>query len=176
MITELICRNSERQSELKRPYQISRKLKIRCVLFGLSFGLIGLAWILTTHEIPLPAIYYHLPLAFVFGAWLAVVDNEFLEHNSYNLIVVTFFSLLFVAGRTFLKWPISGHGILGALIAVLGLWSWLRLFATAILLQAFLTKIVIGAEPLSVVYGGLVGLALAELTLVKIYFNKKAKK
>ncbi len=166
-------RNSERHSEQKQIHNISHKLKIRCVLFGLSFGFFGLAWILTSHEIPLPAIYYHIPLAVVFGAWIAVVDADFCDHNNYKLIVVTLFSLIIVAGRIFLKWPVSGHGIFSALIAVLGSWFWLRLFAIAIILQAFLTKWVVGEEPLSVFYGALVGLALAEIILMKSHFTEK---
>ncbi len=98
-----MVRNSERHSKQKRTHKISQKLKIRCVLFGLSFGFCGLAWILTTHEIPLPSIYYHVPLAVLFGAWIAVADNYFWEHNNYNFIVVTLLSLIIIAGRIFLK-------------------------------------------------------------------------
>ncbi len=109
----------------------------------------------------------------VFGAWIAVVDADFCDHNNYKLIVVTLFSLIIIAGRIFLRWPVSGHGILGALIAVLASWFWLRLFAIAIILQAFLTKWVVGEESLSVFYGALVGLALAEIILMKSHFTEK---
>jgi len=160
-------RNSERHLEQKRIHDISRKLKIRCILFGFSFGLFGIVWILTYRRNPLPAICYHVPLAIAFGAWLAVVNANFWEHNNYNFIVVTIFSLMIVAGRIFLDWPVSGHGILAALIAVLGSWFWLRLFATTIILQAFLTKWVTNTEPLSVFYGALVGLAFAKIALMK---------
>jgi len=112
----------------------------------------------------LPNIYYHVPLAVAFGAWLAVVNADFREHNNPYFIIVTLFSLIIVAGRIFLDWPVSGHGVFGALIAVLGSWFWLRLFAAAIILQAFLTKLIMDTEPLSVFYGALVGLALAGIT------------
>jgi uncharacterized membrane protein YccC len=108
-----------------------------------------------------------------FGAWLVIVNNNFREHDNYDFIFVTVLSLLIVAGRIFLKWPVSGHGLLGALIAVLGCWFWLRFFAIAILLQAFITKWVGGENPMSVIYGALAGIAIAELITLKSYFAEK---
>jgi hypothetical protein len=174
MISRLMLKNSEKHSEQNQVYSISKKLKIQCVLYGLSFGFCGLLWILNSHSRPMPAIYYHVPLAVAFGAWLAVVNANFREHGDYSFIVVTLFSLIIVAGRIFLKWPVSGHGILGTLIAVLGSWFWLRLFATAIILQAYITKWIMDTEPLSVLYGALVGLALAGIVYLirKKFFTK----
>jgi hypothetical protein len=74
----------------------------------------------------------------------------------------------------FLQWPVSGHGVLAALIAVLASWFWLRFFSIAIIVQAFFTKLVSGEQPLSVFYGALVGLALAVMLLVKLRFTVKA--
>jgi nitroimidazol reductase NimA-like FMN-containing flavoprotein (pyridoxamine 5'-phosphate oxidase superfamily) len=168
-----MIKNSNRHSEQKRSHNTSQKLKKRCVLFGLSFGLCGVAWILTTYRIPLPAIFYHVPLAVAFGAWFAFVDDDFCEHNNYNFIVVTLLALIVIAGRIFLKWPVSGHGILAALIAVLASWFWLRFFSIAIIFQAFFTKLVSGENPLSVFYGALVGIALAGMLLVKLRVAEK---
>ena len=165
--------NSKRNSNQKLSHNVSQKLKKRCVLFGLSFGLCGVAWLLTTYRIPLPAIFYHVPLAVAFGAWFAYVDDDFSEHNKYDFIVVTLLALIIIAGRIFLNWPVSGHGILAALIAVLASWFWLRFFSIAIILQAFFTKLVSGEDPLSVFYGALVGLALAVMLLVKLRFTVK---
>jgi nitroimidazol reductase NimA-like FMN-containing flavoprotein (pyridoxamine 5'-phosphate oxidase superfamily) len=114
-----------------------------------------------------------VPLAVAFGAWLAFIDDDFSEQNNYNFIVVTLLALIIVAGRIFLKWPVSGHGILGALIAVLASWFWLRFFSIAIILQAFLTKWIWNEDPMSLFYGALVGLALALMLLVKLRFTEK---
>ena len=151
-----------RKNEFLSP-TILRYTEVRSIIFGLTFGLCGTVWIFATHSFPFKGIYYQVPLSVAFGAWAAFVVADFLERRTYSFTLITLLALVIVLGRLIYEWPISGHGLLAALIAFLAPWSWLRLFSIAIIIQAFVTKLVQNAEPISVVYGILSGLALAKL-------------
>ncbi|MHC4269404.1 MAG: hypothetical protein ACYSTS_13165 [Planctomycetota bacterium] len=137
--------------------------EIRSIIYGLAFGLCGAVWIFASYSFPLRGIYYQVPLSIAFGAWVAVVVTDLIEHCNYNFTIITLFALVIVLGRIMYNWPASGHGVLAAMIAFLAPWPWLRFFSIAIIIQAFVAKSVGNAEPISVVYGVLVGFALAKL-------------
>lgn len=132
----------------------------RCLLLGLAFGAAGAVWIGFSHRNPARAWHYHVPLAVAFGAeaaWLLLyLRGPRLLTDATALAL----GLLLVLARLGWCWPTSGHGILGALLAVLAPWPWLRAFGLAILPQAVLTKWIAAEDPEDVPLGALVGLAL----------------
>ena len=130
--------------------------------FGAVLGGCGGWWILATHTTrPGFSLYYHTPLAVAFGCWLGYLLLATAGRRRWSLIGATALALGLVLARLVLHWPLSGHGVLAAMIATARCWTWLRVLAAAILAQAVLTKYVGDTEPLSVIWGALAGLLLA---------------
>lgn len=136
-------------------------LQRRCVVAGTVAGIAGLAWILHSHTWPERAWHYHVPLAFLYGtygAWLALsVRGAPLAAHGLANVLAFLLVVVRIQGRSFL----SGHGILGALLAVLAPWPWLRWSGGLVLVQAVVTKALRPEEePWTVAAGAAAGFAL----------------
>lgn len=131
--------------------------------FGLITGAIGAAWILTSHTRKGYALGYHVPLAVVFTA--ALVDALFdgLITRKFGFVWASALAGAVIVGRMVAGWPLSGHGILGALMAMSPIRPAFRVCGVLIAIQAIVTKVVIGdpREPWEdVVWGALCGVAI----------------
>lgn len=147
-----------------RPVPSPRRQQLTALGIGLAAGGCGAWWILATHTTrPGFSLHYHVPLATAFGCWVGFVALAARGRTRSLLAIATAVGLALVAARVALYWPMSGHGVLAALIATACRWAWLRLLAAAILVQALITKWAEGADPLAVVWGAMAGYALARL-------------
>jgi hypothetical protein len=133
----------------------------RAWLAGLAFGLAGALWILASHRFPLRALHYHVPLAVAFGTAAAHLALDAPPRTRRIHGTAMFAGLLLVAARLRFGIPLSGHGVLGALIGVLAPTRALQLLGWAILPQAAITKWIRDEDVHAVPIGTLTGLVLA---------------
>lgn len=140
------------------------RVQLQCLGLGLLTGGGGAAWILAEFERdPLRGLQYHVPLATVFGCWGAYLLFAARGSERWRLTASTAVGLSLVGGRLTLDWPLSGHAVLGALIAVAAPWTWLRVFAGAVVAQTLVTKWWAELDALSAVFGAAAGALLAWL-------------
>jgi hypothetical protein len=134
--------------------------------FGLVVGALGAAWILTDFTRKAYALGYHVPLAIVFSAALADATLEALRTRRFGFLYASALAGAVIVGRMLRDWPLSGHGILGALLAVSPLRPVFRICGILIAVQAVITKIVL-ADPwgpwTAVVWGAACGAAIGAL-------------
>lgn len=131
-----------------------------CWLLGLVFGILGTLWIYWSYRNPNHALHYHVPLAVAFGtetAWLAFYARGRERQRDIAILSV---AMVAVAVRLTWQWPLSGHGVLGAVLGLLAPWPPLRALAWLILPQAFVTKWVGNDDPMSVIFGAAAGILL----------------
>lgn len=138
----------------------NRVLLQRCVGCGLGFGVGSSIWIVLSHQHPTLALHYHVPLAVLFAtfaAWMVLAPH----HTTRGALwIATVTALGIVYGRMAHAWPASGHGVLGAYLAIVAPWRWLRALSACVLPQAVITKLLIDADPLAVGVGAIIGGAL----------------
>lgn len=135
-------------------------LSRRCVGCGLAFGIASATWIVLSHRHPVVALQYHVPLAVLFAtfaAWMVLAPRRAPRGA---LWVPTLMALATVYGRMVHDWPTSGHGVLGAYLALVAPWRWLRVLSACVLPQAVFTKLLIDTDPGDVAVGAVVGVAL----------------
>lgn len=128
---------------------------------GLSFAVAGSTWILIGHEHPGFGLCYHVPLAFAFAAWATAIILSRRGRPLVRSAIAVGIAGGLVTGRIAADWPLSGHGVLAALIAATSPWTWLRVTAFAILLQALGTKWWFDLGPTTVAYGAVAGVLTA---------------
>jgi hypothetical protein len=132
----------------------------QALAFGLVAGALGAAWILTDFTRKGYALGYHVPLAILFTA--ALVDALFgaLETRRFGFIYASVLAGAVIVGRMLEDWPLSGHGILGTLMAVTRLRPAFRICGGLIVIQALVTKLVLGEPWPAVVWGAVCGAAI----------------
>jgi hypothetical protein len=134
----------------------------RALVFGLVAGLLGAAWIVAEHTRKGYALGYHVPLAVVFTAALVDVVFDGLVTRKFGFVWASAVAGAVIVGRMKRDWPLSGHGILGLLMAVSPIRPAFRVCGILIAIQAIVTKVVIG-EPehwQDVIWGALCGVAI----------------
>jgi len=93
-------------------------------------------------------------------SWCVLAPPEGRGYRDWVTLVV---AVLLVWARLTLDWPTSGHGILGAYLAMVSPWRWMKVLGLCVLPQAVITKAIIGAPVMDVAWGALVGVLLGLL-------------
>jgi hypothetical protein len=130
---------------------------------GLVAGALGAAWILRDYTEKGYALGYHVPLAIVFTAALVDATIEALRTRRWGFHYAAGLAGALITGRMIEDWPISGHGILGLLLAVAPLRAPFRICGLLIAFQAVMTKLVRGEAWPAVIWGAACGVALGLL-------------
>ena len=131
--------------------------------FGLLAGALGAAWILKDFTHKAYALGYHVPLAIVFTTALVDITFTALETRRFGFLYAAGLAGAVIVGRMVEDWPLSGHGILGALLAVSPIRPIFRVCGALIVIQALITKLVLPEPWPAVIYGAALGAALGWL-------------
>jgi hypothetical protein len=131
--------------------------------FGFVAGVLGAAWILVDFTRKAYALGYHVPLAIVFTAALVDATFEALVTRRFGFLYSSALAGAVIVGRMVEDWPLSGHGILGALMTVTPLRPAFRICGVLVAIQAIVTKLVLGEPWLAVVWGAACGVAIGIL-------------
>ena len=132
---------------------------------GLAAGVLGTLYILWSHRDAPPHLLYHVPLAMVFGAYAWSIAFDVPTTTRRVRVPITLLAAIPVLGRVIMDWPISGHGLLGGLMAVLAPRPWQRILAGAVVVQSYVTKVIQDTGAHAVVVGALAGAAAGLLAL-----------
>jgi hypothetical protein len=130
------------------------------LMFGLLAGALGAAWILKDFTRKGYALGYHVPLAIIFTTALVDVTFTALHTRRFGFLYAAGLAGAVIGGRMVEDWPLSGHGILGALLAVSPIRPVFRVCGALIVIQALLTKLILPEPWPSVVCGAALGAAL----------------
>jgi hypothetical protein len=131
--------------------------------FGLLAGALGAAWILKDFTHKGYALGYHVPLAIVFTTALVDVTFTALDTRRFGFLYAAGLAGSVIVGRMVEDWPLSGHGILGALLAVSPIRPIFRIAGTLVATQALVTKAILSEPWPAVIWGALLGAALGWL-------------
>jgi hypothetical protein len=140
--------------------------------FGAVAGMLGAAWILHDYTRKAYAIGYHVPLAILFCAALYDALEEARQTGRRGFLYAAGLGGALIVGRMIEDWPVSGHGILGMLMAVTPLRPIFRIGGAAIAIQALVTKAALGEPWMAALWGAAVGAALG---LFGRYFDAKIR-
>jgi hypothetical protein len=133
------------------------------VAFGCVTGALGAAWILADYTRKAYALGYHVPLAVVFTAALVDATYDGLRTRQWGFHYAMGLAGAIIVGRMVEDWPLSGHGILGLLLAVAPIRPAFRVGGALVAVQALITKWVLGEPWMAVVWGAACGAALGAL-------------
>lgn len=131
--------------------------------FGLAAGAAGAAWILCDYTEKAYSLGYHVPLAIIFTAALVDATFEALETRRFGFHYACGLAGALIAGRIVEGWPVSGHAILGVLLAASPIRPVFRVLGALVAVQALVTKVVVGDAWLAAVWGAAAGLAIGAL-------------
>ena len=123
------------------------------LVFGLLAGALGAAWILKDFTRKGYALGYHVPLAIVFTTALVDVTSRRSTPAASASSTPPALAGAVIVGRMVEDWPLSGHGILGALLAVSPIRPDLPRRGVLVAIQALVTKLVLGEPWPAVVWG-----------------------
>jgi hypothetical protein len=131
--------------------------------FGLAAGAAGAVWILADYSAKAYNLAYHVPLAIIFTSALVDATFDAFQNRRFGFHYACGLAGALLAGRIVKDWPISGHGILGVLLAFSPIRPIWRVAGALVAVQALVTKVVIGEPWLAAIWGAAVGGAMAVL-------------